>query len=576
MSSPASIAADFSNPVQYTVTALNQTAFKTYTVTVTVGPEPPASDVRAIIFFTFLGIDDVDTTAAISAVPDASGNYAVEVIIPAGNNLGSLRPLILYEGASIDGPGNLSEGVPAPYNPEQKGVIANNTVNFTYPQIYTVKAGNGHTSRYVVTVRVEDNGAKEITGFYFTSPPATGIIDEAAKTITVTVPSGTSLGGLVPTVYYTGASLDPASGAAVNFSSPVIYTVTARNGTAQPYTVRVIPRPASAKEITAVSFSGIGVLETVIGAAPNSGGYIPVSITVSGNTDISALRPTITHTGASITPPGGTPQTAKTFTDAARHFGSPQVYTVTAEDGTVKDYAVSVHVSGGGARIITGFVFNSVPLTPSGTVSVTGQIDQDTYTIEVRVPHNANISGTLAPTITYLGKSAAYTGTSTGGSPLNQNTAPSGKGNTYTDAPRDFSGSAAAPLYYTVTMADPPPDDTQEYTVKVVKIPEVTVSYEALRDDKFVEESFDQRTGQLTISIITTASTFPLSSPSYGYKAPFDWYIDGVKQPLAGTQRALVIKTTDFKPGRHQVTVSAARTSDNRHYTNALYFDVQE
>jgi hypothetical protein len=575
MSSPASIPADFSLPVQYTVTALNQTNSKTYTVTVSLGPQPPASSVREITFVSFLGVNDADLTCAVSTVPDSSGKYPVEVIVPVVTNRGSLTPVILYKDrdASISGTGEtFGSPTPHPTDPEIEGVTGNSAVNFTSPRTYRVSAENGQTRDYVVTVRAEDNNAKRITNFYFTNPMAVGAIDENGKIITVTVPTGTNLSGLSPTISYIGVALDPPSGRIVNFSSPVIYTVTARNGTAQPYTVRVTARPASTKEITALSFPGAGVLQTVIGALPDADGFIPISVTVSEQTNISALRPTITHTGVSITPPGGTPQTARPFTDSVRNFSVPQTYRVTAEDGTFKDYAVSVHISGGGAKTITGFVFKHTE--NSGlTADAVGQINQDTHTIEVRVPHAATITG-IKPTITYLGKSAAYTGTSTGGSAQNQNNAPAGQqGNTYTDTARDFSASAATPLYYTVTAAD---TTTQEYTVKVLKIPEITISYGGPQDDKFTTESFDQNTGLLTISIDTTANKFPLSAPSYGYAAPFDWYVDGVNQPVARTQSTLVIKTNDFKPGRHQVTVSAERSSDNRHYTNLVYFLVQE
>jgi hypothetical protein len=315
-------------------------------------------------------------------------------------------------------------------------------------------------------------------------------------------------------------------------------------------------------------------LETVIGAVPGAGGYIPISVTVSGQTNISSLSPTITYTGASITPPGGAPQTTKPFEDSVRNFGSPQADRVTAEDGSYKDYEVSVHVSGGGAKIITGFVFEPED-NAALTVAAVGQINQDTHTIEVRVPHSVDLTS-LKPTITYLGKSAGFAGTVSGTPPMDTNTVSAGQnGNTNTDTARDFSASAPTPLIYTVTMADDSPDNTQEYTVKVINIPEVTISYGSLRDDKFTTERFDQSTGLLTITI-NTSDTFGSAPNDYTYKASFDWYVDGVDQPVSDTQESLTIKTAGFGPGRHQITVSAMRSSDNRHYTNVLYFDVTE
>ncbi|MBK7569408.1 MAG: T9SS type A sorting domain-containing protein [Bacteroidetes bacterium] len=63
-----------------------------------------------------------------------------------------------------------------------------------------------------------------IVSFNFTSPIATGIIDQTAGTIELVVPEGTDVTSLVPTIDITGQYVDPASGVAQNFSSPVTYT----------------------------------------------------------------------------------------------------------------------------------------------------------------------------------------------------------------------------------------------------------------------------------------------------------------------------------------------------------------
>ncbi|MEZ5013876.1 MAG: T9SS type A sorting domain-containing protein [Chitinophagales bacterium] len=63
-----------------------------------------------------------------------------------------------------------------------------------------------------------------IVAFNFTSPAATGVIDQAAHTITVNVPEGTDVTALVPNIDITGQYVDPASGAAMDFSSDQTYT----------------------------------------------------------------------------------------------------------------------------------------------------------------------------------------------------------------------------------------------------------------------------------------------------------------------------------------------------------------
>jgi hypothetical protein len=58
-----------------------------------------------------------------------------------------------------------------------------------------------------------------------------GII--TGSSITVAVPYGTTLGALVPTITYVGATISPANLTSQNFSSPVQWTVTATDGTTQ-------------------------------------------------------------------------------------------------------------------------------------------------------------------------------------------------------------------------------------------------------------------------------------------------------------------------------------------------------
>jgi len=84
------------------------------------------------------------------------------------------------------------------------------------------------------------SSAKAITAFNFTSPVATGTINEVAHTVSVTVPMGTNVTALVPTITISAlASVNPASGVAQNFTNPVTYRVTAENGTTQDYVVTV-------------------------------------------------------------------------------------------------------------------------------------------------------------------------------------------------------------------------------------------------------------------------------------------------------------------------------------------------
>jgi len=89
------------------------------------------------------------------------------------------------------------------------------------------------------------SSAKAITAFSFTSPAAVGVINENAKTISVTVPHGTNVTALVAAFTTTGTNVKvgstiQTSGKVSNdFTNAVIYTVTARDESIATYTVTV-------------------------------------------------------------------------------------------------------------------------------------------------------------------------------------------------------------------------------------------------------------------------------------------------------------------------------------------------
>jgi len=87
---------------------------------------------------------------------------------------------------------------------------------------------------------VSKSSAKEITGFSFAglTPAVTGTIDATLKAITATVPPGTDVTKLVPTITVSDkATVSTASGVAQDFSKTVTYTVKAEDGSTQAYTV---------------------------------------------------------------------------------------------------------------------------------------------------------------------------------------------------------------------------------------------------------------------------------------------------------------------------------------------------
>jgi hypothetical protein len=91
-----------------------------------------------------------------------------------------------------------------------------------------------------------------------------GAIDEALHTVSLTLPAGTNVTALSPVIAVSEkAAVSPASGVMQDFSNPVTYTVTAENGSAQPYTVTVLAaanKTALNAAITAATAAKSGVL----------------------------------------------------------------------------------------------------------------------------------------------------------------------------------------------------------------------------------------------------------------------------------------------------------------------------
>ncbi len=235
----------------------------------------------------------------------------------------------------------------------------------------------GKTVAYTVDIAAAPSSAKAITTFSFTTPAATGVIDETAHTIAVTVPFGTDITALVPIIGITGASVNPASGVAQDFTRPVTYTVTAADVSLQDYIVTVtITAPSSAKVIT--SF----VIGSSTGAIDETAHTI--AVTVPFGTVVTALAPTIVVSDkATVNPASGVTQ----------NFTDPVTYTVTAEDSSTQVYIVTVTVAApSNVATVTSATYivsaggtanETISNIPSGTAKATflaaltkGQTDQ--------------------------------------------------------------------------------------------------------------------------------------------------------------------------------------------------------
>lgn len=160
---------------------------------------------------------------SVSGTVDES-NKMVRLDFPAGTDVTHLTPTIIISNYATIEPAS--------------GVAQ----DFTNPVYYTVTAMSGATAQYMVEAVVHDaDNEKSILSFRFDALDDSGVIDQIARTISFVLPAETDVTQLVPTIEVSeGATVEPASGVAQDFTNPVTYTVTALNGTTAVYTVTVV------------------------------------------------------------------------------------------------------------------------------------------------------------------------------------------------------------------------------------------------------------------------------------------------------------------------------------------------
>lgn len=96
---------------------------------------------------------------------------------------------------------------------------------------------------------------KDITGFAFTFTNNSTYLSYDVQgaiindTIHVSLPAGTQVSNLVPTISITGVAVEQKSGVAQDFSTPVTYTVTAEDKTTKKYVVLVTVQIADAFDV---------------------------------------------------------------------------------------------------------------------------------------------------------------------------------------------------------------------------------------------------------------------------------------------------------------------------------------
>ncbi|WP_233268493.1 DUF5018 domain-containing protein [Cellulophaga sp. L1A9] len=291
------------------------------------------------------------TSFIVNGVAGTPSGTSINLVLPEGTDLTALSPVIIHTGASI--------------SPESE-----TTQDFTNPVIYTVTAQDQTIQEYTVTLSVEGNDAKDITDFIIDG--VDGII--TGTNISVILPAGTDVTALNLTVIHTGASVNPTSGVAQDFTNPVEYTVTAADGTTKVYTITVSLAPALSSDNDITSFSIDGVAGVISGTT--------ITVSLPAGTDVSTLTPAIIHNGNTINPDTG----------IAQDFTNPITYTVTADNLDTQEYSVTVIMPTlSDTKDITSFSIDGVAGVISGTtITVTLPAGTDASSLTPAIIHNGN------------------------------------------------------------------------------------------------------------------------------------------------------------------------------------------
>ncbi|WMT40993.1 hypothetical protein RE628_28690 [Paenibacillus sp. D2_2] len=267
---------------------------------------------------------------------------------------------------------------------EDASAVVTPAVSLPGTTTIVVTAEDGTTTKtYHVNFTLALNPAKAITGFVFDglSPTVEGTVDEATKTVAVTVPYGTDVTNISPTIVHTGATLSPENGVTQDFSSPVTYTVTAADGSTANYVVTVtIGDPSTNADLSNLTVDGI----TINDFASDTTTYDVVL--PYGTTEVPIVDVTVHDKGK-----------ANAVVAPATDLPGTTMIVVTAEDGTTtKTYQLNFTVALNTAKEITGFRFDSFNPT------VTGTVYEDARTITIIVPYGTDLTN-LSPTIIHTG-----------------------------------------------------------------------------------------------------------------------------------------------------------------------------
>lgn len=478
---------DFTNSVVYTVEAFDGTKVN-YTVSAVVAQLNQKEITSFVLRFK-------GSNAYTSNVKIDQADHTILVTMPYGTTADQIKMLIAKY--SIIGKEMLVGGVV-----QQNDVTQH---DFTNPVAYTVKAVDGTSQSYLVTVVIAPSNQAEITGFRLKTQNGNiksshVDIDQTTHAISVTMPYNTTpiqLTTLIASFNIIGKEVLVNGTVQTNnitendFTNPVVYTVEAYSGEKVNYTVSVKIAKQDSKEIKSFTLKPLGgSYSNIVNINQNNHTIVvtmPYGIT---NKDLKNLiaRFTIIGQGLFI----GTKLQVDEVTQ--NDFTQPLTYTVTAADGSKLDYTVSVKVAKSNQRSITQYSLK----TKGGVYNKSSVIDQTNHIISVVMPYGTTDTALheLIADFSYIG-SGVYIGTTKQQSDITKN-------------------SFNAPVIYTVVADN---GESTHYTVNVTIAPSNQKSISAF---SLFDLGGHSATGQIdqtnhTISVVMPWNTNGLTALTATY-----------------------------------------------------------
>ncbi|MGF7047976.1 hypothetical protein J2T13_002482 [Paenibacillus sp. DS2015] len=292
-------------------------------------------------------------------------NHTINVVVPfrsAVNNM--LETFTVSEGASV-----------------LDHTSGHKRTDYTRPVILTVVAEDGSMQDYTVTVTIGPSSLKSILTFSLSNPAVTGLIDDEAFAIFLTVPQGTSVTALKP-IFTTDESaakvkvngvvqISGVSTQDFTVAQPLIYTVEALDGSTRNYPVTIFQKePSTSKEITyfgLASLSSVGLIDET---------NHKIDLMVPFGTNLQSLAPAFTSTGTGVYVNGVQQISGEGVLD----FSSPVFYVVYDEAGGSQTYTVTVQAATAGASTTKDMLTFAV-------ADVEGTVNEAEHTISIILPN---------------------------------------------------------------------------------------------------------------------------------------------------------------------------------------------